>query len=104
VCDKDWDELTVTEDNAIRFCESCKQNVHYCDTITVARAHARQGHCVAVDLGIIRRENDLAPPQGRRLMGRMLPDRARQLQEEERRRLQVDDVSRAREEAKRRTS
>jgi uncharacterized protein (TIGR02996 family) len=99
VCDKRWDELNVTEDNAVRYCEGCKQNVHYCDTITQAREHARQGHCVAIDLGIIRRDNDLAPP--RHWVGRMLPDRAREVQEEERQRMEIDEVSRAREEAKR---
>lgn len=94
VCDKDWTELSVTDNTDVRFCEQCEQNVHYCDTITVARRHARQGHCVAVDLGIIRRGNDLNPPI--RLMGRMLPSQVAGA-----RRSQVDDVSREREEQKR---
>src|SRR5262249_20738897 len=61
VCDNRWDEMTPTEDNSVRRCEGCKENVHYCDTITEAREHAQQGHCVAVDLGIIRRHDDLSP-------------------------------------------
>ena len=61
VCDKRWDEMTTTNENRVRFCEGCKENVHYCDTITEAREHAQQGHCVAVDLGVIRRHDDLSP-------------------------------------------
>ena len=33
VCDKRWEELTATDDDAVRFCEGCKQQVHYCDSI-----------------------------------------------------------------------
>src|SRR5262245_21146666 len=62
VCDKRWDELTATDDDAVRFCEGCKQPVHYCDTIQEARKQAWQGHCVAVNLGVIRREGDLERP------------------------------------------
>jgi uncharacterized protein (TIGR02996 family) len=94
VCDQEWDEMTATDDEAVRHCERCKENVHYCDTITAAREHARQGHCVAIDLGIIRRDNDLAPP--RMLRGRFTADYAQR----ERERLSVDDVSREREERK----
>ena len=61
VCDKQWDEMTPTEDQDVRHCGQCKQNVHYCDTITVAREHAEKGHCVAVDLGIIRRQRPRPP-------------------------------------------
>ena len=101
VCDQQWDELTVTDDRAVRHCEKCRQNVHYCDTIMTAREHARQGHCVAVDLGIIRRNGDLRPPRERALMGKMLPDQVRQIEARERERLGVDEVSRARERRKR---
>jgi uncharacterized protein (TIGR02996 family) len=95
VCDKRWDELTVTEDNTVRYCEGCKQNVHYCDTLTTAREHAQRGHCIAVDLGIIRRDDDLSPPHV--LLGQPSAETLRK--EEERR--QIDEVSRTREEAKR---
>ncbi len=43
VCDKRWDELKVTEDTATRLCEECKENVHYCDTITVRANTRRKG-------------------------------------------------------------
>jgi uncharacterized protein (TIGR02996 family) len=95
VCDKRWDEMTPTSDPAVRLCDACQQNVHYCDTITEARKQAERGHCVAVDLGIIRREDDLSPPM--MLLGRPSP----QLTKQERKRLELDEVSREREERKR---
>ncbi len=59
VCDRRWDELAVSENDGVRFCDQCKQEVHYCDTIETARKHAWSGECVAVDLGVIRHEGDL---------------------------------------------
>jgi uncharacterized protein (TIGR02996 family) len=59
VCDRQWQDLQPTEDNGVRFCEACKENVYYCDTIMEARGHAWAGHCIAVDLGVIRRDRDL---------------------------------------------
>jgi uncharacterized protein (TIGR02996 family) len=101
VCDVEWDEMAVTAEATVRHCERCKENVHYCDTITAAREHAGQGHCVAVDLGIIRKDNDLAPRQ--MLRGRMLPARVLLEEQREDERLALDDVSREREERKRNT-
>jgi uncharacterized protein (TIGR02996 family) len=62
ICDRRWDELTATDDNTVRFCEGCKQQVHYCDSIEAARRHAWKGECVAVSLGVIRKERDLEQP------------------------------------------
>jgi uncharacterized protein (TIGR02996 family) len=62
VCDRRWEDLSATDDNAVRFCEGCKQQVHYCDTIEAARRHAWKGECVAVSLGVIREEHDLERP------------------------------------------
>ena len=95
VCDKRWDELTTTDDRAVRFCEGCKQAVHYCDTITVARNHARQGHCIAVDLGIPRREGDV---NSTRMMTLGRPSPASL--ERQRKQNEVDEVSRERERRK----
>ncbi len=99
VCHRDWAHLMPTDKDGVRFCDECEENVHYCDTIVAARRHARQGHCVAVDLGIIRRGNDLAPARGRMLMGRVRADAIRRPLRD-----RVDDVSREREERKRNTS
>lgn len=96
VCDKRWDEMAPTDDAAIRHCDQCGENVHYCDTIVTAREHAWKGHCVAVDLGIIRREDDLSTVQFA-MVGR--PSAA--ALEKERKRNEIDAVSREREERKR---
>jgi uncharacterized protein (TIGR02996 family) len=59
LCDRKWEALRPTDEQQIRFCEGCQKNVYYCDTITAAREHAKEGRCVAVDLGVIRRKEDL---------------------------------------------
>jgi uncharacterized protein (TIGR02996 family) len=64
VCDKTWADLKTTDDQTVRHCVTCSKNVHFCDTIVDAREHASQGHCIAVDLGVLRREGDLASPRG----------------------------------------
>jgi uncharacterized protein (TIGR02996 family) len=95
LCDRRWEELRTTDNRAVRFCGACRQNVHYCDTIMEARQHAQDGHCVAVDLGIIRREGDLEPQ--RMWMGRIRPETLQR----ERNRVKPDPVSAARESRKR---
>lgn len=98
-CPKLWENLKPTDDPAVRFCKGCRQNVHYCDTITVARQHAHQGRCVAVDLGIIRKNGDLDLPLRR--VGRIS---LRELERERTRQVTaraIDPVSKKREQAKR---
>jgi uncharacterized protein (TIGR02996 family) len=96
LCDRRWEDMQPTEDGAVRFCDACEQNVHYCDTIVEARRHAWAGHCIAVDLGVIRRDQDLVPP--RTLRGRV----SVQAIQRERLRLRLDKVSARREREKRR--
>jgi uncharacterized protein (TIGR02996 family) len=95
VCDRRWEDLRATDDGTVRYCEGCAKNVHYCDTITAARDHAEQGLCVAVDLGVLRREGDLAPPM--LTMGLISPSAIRREQEL----LKPDPVSAERERRKR---
>lgn len=59
-CPKQWEQLKVTRDPAVRHCDACGEDVHYCHTLPDAQAHARQGHCVAVQLGVLRYPDDLA--------------------------------------------
>jgi uncharacterized protein (TIGR02996 family) len=63
-CPKQWDRLRLTPDRAVRFCETCRQQVFYCATVRQARGHARQGHCVALDAQVVRTPGDLdvSPP------------------------------------------
>jgi uncharacterized protein (TIGR02996 family) len=94
-CSRSWEDLTVTADRAVRFCGQCKHEVHYCDTIMQAREHAEAGHCIAVDLGVIRRKDDLEPR--RYWVGMPGPDTLR----EEEERLKPDPVSAERESRRR---
>ena len=47
-CPNQWGLLRPTPDDAVRFCESCQQEVHLCATAEQVRRHALRGHCVAV--------------------------------------------------------
>src|SRR5262245_37070957 len=62
-CPKQWNELKATADTAVRHCTSCKKLVYYCRTLPEAQDHARQGHCVAVQLGVLRYPGDLTPEE-----------------------------------------
>jgi uncharacterized protein (TIGR02996 family) len=72
-CPRKWENLTPTEDPAVRFCGGCQKSVHYCGTLAEARQHARAGHCVAVDLGVPRSRGDLVRRPGLRTLGRVRP-------------------------------
>jgi uncharacterized protein (TIGR02996 family) len=95
LCDRRWENLQPTGDRAVRFCDACKQNVHYCETITEARRHAWDGHCIAVDIGVIRRGGDLQPQM--MVLGRPSVESLRREQE----RMEPDPVSAERERRKR---
>lgn len=94
LCDRRWEDLQTTDAKAVRFCDQCQHNVHYCDTISEAREHAWAGHCIAVDLGVMRRKDDLEPE--RHYMG--MPSAATLRSEEER--MRPDPVSAERERKK----
>jgi uncharacterized protein (TIGR02996 family) len=97
LCDRRWEDMQATDDRAVRFCDACKKNVHYCDTIMEAREHAQEGHCIAVDLGVPRCAVDLVP----RVWAGM-PSAEMLRQEEER--VKPDPVSAAREKRKQQAS
>jgi uncharacterized protein (TIGR02996 family) len=62
VCDRRWEDMRPTQKgDGVRFCDACRKKVHYCATITEGREHAESGHCIAVDLGVIRSAGDLTP-------------------------------------------
>jgi uncharacterized protein (TIGR02996 family) len=58
-CPERWDRLGRTEDDAVRFCSTCRKHVHYCRSTDQVRHHARLGHCVALDPSVTRRHADL---------------------------------------------
>jgi hypothetical protein len=95
VCDKTWADLKPTEDQTIRHCETCRKNVHFCDNLADAREHSQENHCIAVDLGIIRRDGDLDSPVDRLQMAILGgPSRIEPTREDYERNL--DSVSQAR--------
>jgi uncharacterized protein (TIGR02996 family) len=61
VCDQTWADMSPTDDANVRHCETCRKKVYFCDNLANAREHAQEGRCIAVDLGILRRDGDLAP-------------------------------------------
>jgi hypothetical protein len=89
VCDKTWAELQPTGKEGVRHCESCSRSVYFCDNLADAREHATEGHCIVVDLGIIRREGDLTSPYA--FAGQPSKDDIRESYEKD-----IDAVSRAR--------
>ena len=59
LCPKKWAQLQTTEDAAVRYCEGCRQNVYYCNTISEAQGRANCGECVAISLTVLRRPGDV---------------------------------------------
>lgn len=89
ICDKTWADMKRTADEKVRHCEMCGKNVYFCDNLADAREHSQEGHCIAVDLGIIRRDGDLRPRSF--FLGRPSKADVRKTYEED-----VDPVSQAR--------
>lgn len=58
-CPMEWGQLTETADPKVRGCNLCEEPVYYCTTIGEARRHAAQQRCVAIDITVERRPNDL---------------------------------------------
>ena len=58
-CPARWESLRPTEEDDIRFCQSCRKKVFYCNSIQQARNHAHAGRCVAVDSRLAREPDDL---------------------------------------------
>jgi uncharacterized protein (TIGR02996 family) len=61
-CPKRWDNMEVTHEPGVRFCDTCRKPVYYSPTIEEARRNAWDGRCVAVELGVPRAPGDLDRP------------------------------------------
>ncbi|CAL1143749.1 unnamed protein product [Cladocopium goreaui] len=46
-CPQLWDALKPTDDPKKRYCETCRENVYFCDSIEEVQSHASQRRCVA---------------------------------------------------------
>jgi uncharacterized protein (TIGR02996 family) len=57
-CPQRWDALALTDREEVRHCGACAKDVYYFESVDDARDAARDGHCVAIDLGSERWEND----------------------------------------------
>ena len=60
-CPLRWDALRRTENDEVRHCAGCRQDVHFCRTLEQAQELAERGACVALDPSLVRREGDLDP-------------------------------------------
>lgn len=46
-CPLDWSDLEETDQQKIKFCNQCENNVFLCETDEETIEHAKQGHCIA---------------------------------------------------------
>lgn len=58
-CPARWDQLALTEDDRVRHCAQCDRTVHFCASLDEARAHAEQGHCLAIASSLARTARDV---------------------------------------------
>lgn len=47
-CPKLWENLKKTEPPSIRFCETCRKDVHLCHDMEDVARHAQAGDCIAI--------------------------------------------------------
>ncbi|WP_434420327.1 diguanylate cyclase domain-containing protein [Nannocystis pusilla] len=47
-CTKRWETLAPTDSDSVRFCQQCKEQVYYCDTVADAETRALAGQCIAI--------------------------------------------------------
>jgi uncharacterized protein (TIGR02996 family) len=73
-CPKQWEQLKPTDDVSVRYCDACRKNVYYSESIDDAKRNAAQGRCVAVCISLSRSRWDLLP-QGRPTILELLPTR-----------------------------
>ena len=71
-CPKQWEQLTPTDAVGVRYCDACRQNVYYSESIDDAKRNAAQGRCVAVCVALPRSRWDLYP-QVRATVGKLSP-------------------------------
>jgi uncharacterized protein (TIGR02996 family) len=57
-CPKKWEQLELTDDDAVRFCVSCQQKVYFCSSVQEAAEHGRRDDCVAITTLAVRHDGD----------------------------------------------
>ena len=73
-CPLRWESLRPTDNETVRFCETCQEEVYHCHSVAQARDWARLGLCVAVDSRLARSPGDIEPPGELITMGILLPE------------------------------
>ncbi|MBL8796587.1 MAG: TIGR02996 domain-containing protein [Planctomycetia bacterium] len=58
-CPVQWDQLALTDNDRVRHCARCDRSVYFCESLDEARAHAAQGHCLAVASSLVRTDRDV---------------------------------------------
>jgi hypothetical protein len=48
-CDANWDELSDTEDEDVKFCNTCQREVHFCETDEELLKAVKRNLCIAID-------------------------------------------------------
>ena len=60
LCPKRWENSKpFGDDQSVRYCDDCGKSVTYCATIDAAQENAIRGQCVAVDISVMRKPDDL---------------------------------------------
>lgn len=49
-CPMEWELLSTTAEEDIRFCRKCEKNVYFCHSDEEVAAHAKVNHCIAREL------------------------------------------------------
>jgi hypothetical protein len=52
LCPKTWSQFDRTSQLDVRFCQSCRKNVYYCDSEEAVEEHRQAGHCICVEVSV----------------------------------------------------
>lgn len=51
-CPQSWETMQRTDDPDIRFCEKCREHVHFCHSEEELRRHGGLGRCAAIEIQV----------------------------------------------------
>ena len=58
-CPQSWETMQRTDDADIRFCEKCREPVHFCRSEEELRRHGQLGRCAAIEIEVPDRQDCL---------------------------------------------
>jgi len=56
-CEKEWDDLLVTDKDKVRHCDACDQSVYLCESREALSAAVLQNRCVALDIALLKKRS-----------------------------------------------